>query len=135
MGVNSSNRISIVTYGSASKVGVIATGITNLQTIAFDNNIHTYTLDLSNKKFYADDKTYGLSGTISSYPGTIKIFTDTAGSSISSMNCYYARIYSDNRLIMNLIPVKRVSDNVAGMYDLINGGFYESAGSSAFLAE
>lgn len=53
-------------------------------------------------------------------------------------NGMYGRIYNfniirNNLLIYNLIPCYRKSDNVAGMYDLVNEVFYTNAGTGTFL--
>ena len=46
---------------------------------------------------------------------------------------YSLKIYGTNdQLIRDYVPCYRKSDNVAGMYDLVNGVFYTNAGSSSF---
>ena len=47
-------------------------------------------------------------------------------------NLYYALIYDGNNLIRQFIPAKRKSDNVVGLYDLVNDTFYTNAGSYNF---
>ena len=37
-------------------------------------------------------------------------------------------------LVRNFIPAKRNSDNVLGLYDLVNNVFYTNAGSGTFIA-
>ncbi len=40
---------------------------------------------------------------------------------------HYFRVYNkDNNLVVNLIPAKRLSDNVLGFYDTVRNGFYTS---------
>ena len=51
---------------------------------------------------------------------------------MSSMRLYYLKMYSDGVLVRNFIPCYRKSDNVAGLYDLVNGTFYTNAGSGTF---
>lgn len=46
---------------------------------------------------------------------------------------YYAKIYDNGTLIRNLIPAKN-SSNVIGMYDTVNGVFYQNAGTGTFTA-
>ena len=53
-------------------------------------------------------------------------------------NGMYGRIYSfsverDSKLIFNLIPCYRKSDNVVGMYDIVNDVFYTNAGTGEFV--
>lgn len=45
---------------------------------------------------------------------------------------YYIRICEEDELKFNLIPCKRLSDNVYGMYDTINKVFYSNQGTGAF---
>ena len=47
---------------------------------------------------------------------------------------YYMRLYNDNNLVREFIPAKRKSDNVVGMYDLVNNKFYINNGSGSFIA-
>lgn len=46
---------------------------------------------------------------------------------------YGFKIYEGDNLVMNLIPCNRKSDNVLGLYDLINNVFYDSDGASNFI--
>ena len=47
-------------------------------------------------------------------------------------NYYYVRIYDTNQqLLCNLLPVKRITDNKPGLYDTINDVFYTNANTSA----
>lgn len=44
------------------------------------------------------------------------------------------RVWVSDVLMRHLIPVKRNSDGVLGMYDLVNGVFYTNAGTGTFIA-
>lgn len=48
--------------------------------------------------------------------------------------CYSSTIYNNNVLIRNMVPAKRKSDNVLGMYDLVENKFYTNVGSGSFTA-
>ena len=48
---------------------------------------------------------------------------------------YGFQIYEGNNLIMNLIPAKRNSDELPGLYDIVNNTFYTSDGTSDFIYE
>lgn len=50
----------------------------------------------------------------------------------SSVTCYGVKMWSDDILIRDLKPAKRISDNEIGMYDVVNGSFYTNAGSGVF---
>ena len=59
------------------------------------------------------------------------------GSTYSSIGKFhYAEIYDTDgtTLLMNLIPCKRKSDNVVGMYDTVGGNFLTNAGTGDFIA-
>lgn len=45
---------------------------------------------------------------------------------------YYTKIYDNNVLIRYFIPCYRNSDNVIGLYDLVNNAFYENQGTGSF---
>lgn len=44
------------------------------------------------------------------------------------------KLYSNDVLIRDFIPVKRISDNVVGMYDIITETFFTNAGTGVFVA-
>ena len=44
---------------------------------------------------------------------------------------YYAKVYSDGSLIVDMVPCYRKSDNVIGMYNKVTGSFRTASGSSA----
>ena len=43
-------------------------------------------------------------------------------------------IYDNGVLVNNLVPARRDSDNVVGMYDTISGRFFTSSGTDGFIA-
>ena len=47
---------------------------------------------------------------------------------------YYAKIWDGDTLVRDFVPVKRKSDSVLGMYDLVNKEFYTNAGTGTFTA-
>ena len=49
-----------------------------------------------------------------------------------SMKLYAMYIYDNGNLVRNFVPCYRKSDNVAGLYDLVNNVFYTNAGSGVF---
>ncbi|MDD2391527.1 MAG: prepilin-type N-terminal cleavage/methylation domain-containing protein, partial [Bacilli bacterium] len=52
---------------------------------------------------------------------------------IFSGDIYQAKIWQGNTLIRNYIPSVRTSDNVVGLYDLVNGVFYTNKGTGNFV--
>ena len=57
----------------------------------------------------------------------------TAGNSFSG-RIYVFSIKDNGVLIQNLIPARRNSDNVLGMYDTVTGTFFTNAGTGTFTA-
>ena len=51
---------------------------------------------------------------------------------IGAYKYYYFNIYDNGGLVRDFIPVYRKSDNVIGLYDLVNGVFYTNAGTGTF---
>lgn len=46
---------------------------------------------------------------------------------------YSCQIYDNGTLVRNFVPCYRKADNVAGLYDLVNGVFYTNAGTGTFV--
>lgn len=86
---------------------------------------------------FVDNIYYGESGTVERTTRTLLIggVDNPAGSRGFYGRCYYFVITdSSNNVLRDLIPVKRNSDNVLGLYDLVNRVFYTNAGSGIFTA-
>ena len=66
------------------------------------------------------------------------LFTTSTGGTVderkASAKLYSCKIYDDDLLIRNFVPVKNDSDQV-GLYDLIEEKFYANAGTGAFTGE
>jgi hypothetical protein len=67
---------------------------------------------------------------------TLKLFTrgDVPATSYSNthIKMYGCKIIKINTLVRNFIPCYRKSDNVIGLYDLVNNVFYTNAGTGTF---
>lgn len=50
-----------------------------------------------------------------------------------SGNIYYSKLYNNNILVFDGVPCYRKSDNVAGLYDLVNNTFYTNQGTGNFI--
>ena len=68
------------------------------------------------------------------YPFFIGIFNEVGKPYSTGFKgkIYYGKIYNNNVLAFNGVPVRRNSDNVCGMYDTITGQFFKSATSTNF---
>ena len=63
----------------------------------------------------------------------IGAFHHETGNSIANGSCWIGRLYSFKiwygNSIRFLVPVKRISDQALGLYDTVEGGFYQNIGS------
>jgi hypothetical protein len=60
---------------------------------------------------------------------------NTNGTVVSAENrIYYSKISENGTMVRNLIPARRNSDNVLGMYDTITDTFFTNAGTGTFTA-
>lgn len=119
-------------YGNAIK-------IPSLSIDAFQKN--TYTFSTLVKDAYAkinNDVVYSTYGFNLQPKTSVKIFRigdfadDILG--IIKATLYYAKIWdSNNILIREFIPCRRLSDNEKGMYDIVNDVFYVNQGTGEFL--
>lgn len=50
----------------------------------------------------------------------------------TSGKVYYCKITVDGTLVRSFVPCYRKSDNIVGLYDLVNGVFYTNAGTGNF---
>ena len=69
-------------------------------------------------------------------PGAVTGGTPDMGARqiIRKMKVYSFKMYDNNILVRDFVPVVRKSDGVAGMYDMVESKFYTNAGSGAFIA-
>ena len=83
-----------------------------------------------NNSSYASDSYSYTSSTSSLY-----IFSRNTGNSadqFTKMKLYVFDIYDNGALVREYVPCYRKSDNVVGLYDLVNGVFYTNAGTGTF---
>lgn len=69
---------------------------------------------------YIDKTLYLFSYPSSQYPSYTQLFS--------------CKMYEGTTLVRNLVPCKRNSDNVLGMYDTVSGNFLTNAGTGTFIA-
>ena len=88
------------------------------------------------KKVYNDNILESNIETLSSdNKSPISIFAANVNGSISyrsSIKLYELKVSKDSNVIANFIPCYRKNDNVIGLYDIINGVFYENNGTGSF---
>ena len=67
---------------------------------------------------------------------TYKLFSNGAGTNDKMLEgrIHWFKIYENDNLIFDFIPVRRVSDNAIGMYDQVSGRFFGNDGTGDFVA-
>ena len=94
-------------------------------------------MDLSNNTYESKiDKDTLKSGSFNAMTDTtttIRVFKSDDFSG-GYWKCYYFRIAKDNVLQVDLVPARRDSDGVIGMYDLVSRTFKTNSGSGTFIA-
>lgn len=105
-------------------------GNSGTNNITPDTDIHIFEANTSNlllDGIPVGTPNWSLSPTINA-----KLFTASMGA--KDIRIYYCEIYKNGQTIRKFIPAERNSDNVLGMYDVINNVFYTNDGSGSFAA-
>lgn len=75
-----------------------------------------------------------LAGTNTNNKTFVLFAQDTVQNCISATRLYYFKLFDQGTLVRDMVPCKRKSDNVLGMYDLIGNTFYTNNGTGVFTA-
>lgn len=77
------------------------------------------------------------SGTSVEFDSMYSIFNILSAANIESYKChmklYGAKFYMGDKIIRKFVPCYRKSDNVAGLYDVVNNVFYTNSGTGEFV--
>lgn len=104
--------------------------------LSISNDISRKIYKISNEGLYIGD----IKKTVTSYenfttPENAYIFNMSGNPpdiEIAKMKLYYCKIWDGDTLVRDFIPCYQKSDNVAGLYDLVNDVFYTNAGTGNF---
>ena len=105
-------------------------------TIAYDLNRHTVYMNDSNGDGRLDNTILASHSNVVSLVNTNKsmyLFRSNGGSNYTNVKIYSCKIYDGTTLIRNFIPALD-QDNVACMYEQVEGKFYRNQGSGTFTA-
>lgn len=95
-----------------------------------------FILDSNKNKCYINGElAFTATYTTFASPVNMYIFNNNNNGSLSggsSAKLYSCKIYNNGTLIRDFVPVKRISDNVYGLWDKVNEVLYENAGTGAF---
>lgn len=107
--------------GSSGYKGAILTGVTSPAEIVFRNGSFT------------GNGTVGTFTSQSAFTCTSPLSIFAEGTSVSSGEVYYYKIYNNGTLVRDFVPCKNPS-NAVGLYDLVNDQFYGNSGTGSFTA-
>ena len=117
------------------RTGDKSNNYTDLQS-SVDTNEHIVIYNDENNKVYWDGiEKATISDLDTTSTNTIGLFCRDGGADIlKNGRIYYCKITdkSTNTLVRNFVPVRRVSDNVLGLYDRVEGKFYKNKGTGNF---
>jgi len=118
-----------------------ASGAANVEsTEAYTLGINTGSLAVTNTSVVqmvngkANTTAYTTSATTCA--NSVYMFTDRSlrfSTFPNYVNIYSCRIYDGSTLVRDFVPCYRKSDNVLGMYDIINNVFYTNQGTGTFI--
>ena len=106
----------------------------NTQVSTLHNNEDAHLSITADNKLILDYGTTTVTTTISRTASTyaFNIFADANGSHKGSWTLYSMKIWTDGVAVRDFVPALRKSDNAVGLYDMVEGQFYENAGLGSF---
>ena len=108
---------------------------TDISVGTVDTNKHTVVLDSKNYTAEFDGTIYDIpKGTMTSIYSVYLFARNVSGDTSYYCNekIYSSKLHQNGELVRNFIPCYRKSDNMAGLYDLVNNEFYSNNGDGAF---
>ena len=127
--IHKSNHKIAVNYGLYDSIGDGSESISEDVRYNLQNHGSQFFL---NNNIFTSSTTQVTKGTTPIY-----IFTIGNGSSVESrhvlIKLYLFKIYENEELVRYMIPCYRKSDEVAGLYDVIEGVFYANSGTGSFV--
>lgn len=136
------NRCVIGTSGQGSNIvyyGIYSGNYEGLNTtFQYEKDVpFIATIDLSKPSYSFNGIEKTVTATPSTTTGAIYLFvrnqTPYLRDMVNPQRLYWAKMEENNTLVRNFIPCYRKADNVAGMYDLVNGQFYTNQGTGSFI--
>ncbi len=107
-----------------------------LLTIGADKQVHTFYKDKGN--IYIDDNLlHSFEYVDFTTPGKMNVLACNNNGEMGYLpphaRLFNLKFYDNNTLMVDLVPCYRKSDNVIGMYDLVEDKFYTNLGTGTFL--
>ena len=97
-----------------------------------DNQRYLISMDYNNATANGTEYNYNSYYLGTTNNTTIKLFHE--GQVSTKVSIYSCVVYDNDVLILDLIPARRDSDNVVGMFDTVSGTFFTNSGTGNFTA-
>ena len=102
-----------------------------------DTDRHIFNFDVPNGKYYIDEQVTTMPTSEFDTQLNYWLFGRNSDKTnlryLSSMQIYSCKMYYNDSLVRSFVPCYRKSDNVIGMYDVVNGVFYTNKGTGTFI--
>ena len=79
-------------------------------------------------------KNSGTSSSFSYYIFAKQRYSDGGADTFATAKVFYAKLWDNDVLVRDYVPVKRIDDAAIGLYDKVNDKFYSNNGSGTFTA-
>ena len=111
----------------------------NWQTLGFTASntiVMTQKIVGNNTQITLNDKYCEVATGTTATDNRIYIFACNGGNRYYTGNtrCYYFRMYDNNTIVRDFVPVKDLKTGAYGLFDKVNKVFYGNSGSGAFTA-
>lgn len=91
-------------------------------------------IDVATNTQYEFDGFSSPKSTFSFPDSSLLLFGGNPSRIVPDAKCYFLRLFDTSGLVRDFIPVRRLSDNAVGMYDMVGGKFYGNSGTGEFIA-
>lgn len=131
------NAYRLITNGTSNVNYYVSSNSKAGSSIAVNNlaTANTHNILMKNKSAVVDGTTYSPTTEGTAIPSNKEMtLFSTTGSVFFKGRIYAFWAKKGGDYVANLVPAKRNSDNVVGMYDIIRRRFFTNAGSGSFIA-
>lgn len=128
-GVDETYGIYYQKYSTLRRMYFYYNGTQLTNTNIADNTVYTIDFNRSGGKFYIDDTLVASStATFAATASNYNLFRNGG----DTCSLYHFQAWHNNTIIRDMYPCYRKSDIEVGMYDIVNGVFYDNDGSGIF---
>lgn len=128
-GVNDSQQFISDYNGSRKTFANITPNTTDVITVDKNRNVCTITISGQSETVTNTASTFETNGTLVFFGQR-----SDGNVSVARYSFYSFKLWTEDVLVLDLVPARRLSDNELGFYNKVNGGFLTNAGTGTFAA-